>query len=83
MHAVREKLKDVTFHTLQHTYASWLAQSNVSTRILQELGGWKSEKMAKRYSHFTDGGLRQYQECLVDMSQSMTQSPKSRLKLVK
>ncbi len=78
----RAGLEDVTFHTLRHTYCSWLAQRNVSTRVLKELGGWSDISMAQRYSHFSDDDLRDYQELLVDMTQSMSQSPSPKLKLV-
>lgn len=59
-------LEDVTFHTFRHTYASWLVQSEVPLRTLQELGGWKSANMVQRYAHLASDGLRDYQQRLVD-----------------
>lgn len=59
-------LEEVTFHTLRHTYASWLVQSEVPLRTLQELGGWKSASMVQRYAHLASEGLREYQQRLVD-----------------
>lgn len=41
---------DFRWHDLRHTWASHLAQSGVSDRHLQELGGWKDAKMVRRYS---------------------------------
>lgn len=63
-------LKDVTFHTFRHTYASWLVQSEVPLRTLQELGGWKSVDMVQRYAHLASDGLKDYQERLVSVPKS-------------
>lgn len=35
----------------RHTWASWLAQSGVEQYKLQEMGGWKSVAMVRRYAH--------------------------------
>ena len=35
-------LKNVTPHTLRHTFASRLAMAGVDARTIQELGGWKT-----------------------------------------
>lgn len=47
----RAGLDGVRFHDLRHTFASYLAQSGASDRELQELGGWKTQAMVRRYSH--------------------------------
>lgn len=39
------------WHDLRHTWASYLVQHGASDRDLQELGGWSSAAMPKRYSH--------------------------------
>jgi integrase len=46
----RAGLVDVRFHDLRRTFASILIQSGASDRELQELGGWKSPSMLKRYA---------------------------------
>ena len=43
--------KDVTIHTLRHTWASWASMSGMSTTLLMDLGGWSSEAMVRRYRH--------------------------------
>ncbi len=78
----RAGLKDISFHTFRHTYASLLAQQNVSTLVLKELGGWKSMQMAQRYAHLNDDGLREYQELLVGLSQYCDKNPPPKLRLV-
>ncbi len=35
----------------RHTWASWLAQSGIEQYKLQEMGGWKSVAMVRRYAH--------------------------------
>lgn len=41
----------VSFHTLRHTFASWLAQSGESLLTIRELLGHKSIEMTMRYAH--------------------------------
>lgn len=45
---VRDK---VVFHTLRHTFASWLALSGVPLLTIKELLGHKTLAMTERYSH--------------------------------
>lgn len=41
----------VVFHTLRHTYCSWLAMSGVPLFTIGELVGHSTTQMTKRYSH--------------------------------
>ena len=41
----------VVFHTLRHTYCSWLAMEGVPLYVIGEMVGHKSTEMTKRYSH--------------------------------
>lgn len=45
----------VVFHTLRHTFASWLAISGVPLYTIQKLLGHKSIKQTERYSHLCPG----------------------------
>ena len=41
----------VVFHTLRHTYCSWLAMEGVPLYVIGEMVGHSSPDMTKRYSH--------------------------------
>ena len=50
------------FHDLRHTWASWQVQAGTPLLALQEMGGWASFEMVRRYAHLSPGHLRQYAE---------------------
>lgn len=53
-------IKDFRWHDLRHTWATWLRQNDVPTWVLQELGGWNSEAMVRRYAHMSVKHLQPY-----------------------
>lgn len=56
----RAGIIDFRWHDLRHTWASWMAQAGTPLHILQELGGWESASMVKRYAHFSRAHLAEY-----------------------
>jgi integrase len=48
-----DKREKITFHSLRHTYASWLVMKDVSLYVVKELLGHSTIKMTERYSHLT------------------------------
>lgn len=50
-------LRDLRFHDLRHTWASWHRQAGTSTDELKDLGGWKSREMVDRYAKFATENL--------------------------
>ncbi|MCF8125284.1 MAG: site-specific integrase [Desulfotignum sp.] len=48
----------VFFHTLRHTYASWLVMEGVDLYRVKELLGHKDLTMTQRYSHLAPDSLR-------------------------
>ena len=44
----REK---VVFHTLRHTFCSWLAMEGVPLHVIKELAGHRTIQMTERYAH--------------------------------
>ena len=47
------------FHTLRHTYASWLAQRGVRTKTLQELMRHRNIATTMRYMHLSPDHLQE------------------------
>jgi integrase len=44
-------IEDFRWHDLRHTWASWHIQAGTPVYELQELGGWGSSDMVRRYAH--------------------------------
>ena len=58
-------IRDFRWHDLRHTWATWLRQNDVPTWVLQELGGWKSSEMVRRYAHMSVKHLQPYADQLI------------------
>ncbi len=56
----RAGIKDFRWHDLRHTWASWHVQQGTPLHALQELGGWDSPDMVKRYAHLSSSHLAEY-----------------------
>jgi integrase len=50
---VKDRRHEVTFHTLRHTFASWLALQGTPIFTISQLLGHKSLTMTARYSHLS------------------------------
>jgi integrase len=49
----KAKLKGFRWHDLRHTWASWHVMNGTRLEQLQELGGWKTLQMVRRYAHLS------------------------------
>ena len=49
----RAGIEDFRWHDLRHTWASWHVQNGTPLYALQELGGWESPEMVRRYAHLS------------------------------
>jgi site-specific recombinase XerD len=55
---VADRRQRVTFHTLRHTFASWLAMDGINPFHLKELLGHSDLKLTERYSHLSESTLK-------------------------
>jgi integrase len=61
---VRAGIENFRWHDLRHTWASWHVQRGTPLHVLQELGGWESVEMVRRYAHLSGEHLSAYAQNL-------------------
>lgn len=57
-------IENFRWHDLRHTWASWHVQNGTPLFALQELGGWESPEMVRRYAHLSADHLAPYADRL-------------------
>jgi len=60
----RAGVSNFRWHDLRHTCAIWHVQSGTPLFALQELGGWESAEMVRRYAHLAADHLAPFAERL-------------------
>ena len=63
----RAGIEDFRWHDLRHTWASWHVQAGTPLHVLQELSGWASADMVRRYAHLSADHLAEYVARLSDL----------------
>ena len=53
----RAGIESFRFHDWRHTWASWHVQSGTPLLVVQELAGWETDRMVRRYAHLAAGHL--------------------------
>ena len=56
----RAGIENFRWHDLRHTWASWLIQHGTPMYDLQEMGGWKSVEMVRRYAHLAPAQMAKH-----------------------
>ena len=60
----RAGIVDFRWHDLRHVWATWHVQNGTPLFALQELGGWQSPEMVRRYAHLAADHLAPYAQRL-------------------
>ncbi len=58
--------RHVRLHDLRHTWASHMAMRGVPLAVIQELGGWASYQMVRRYAHLSAESVVRHVDVLDD-----------------
>ena len=75
----RAGIENFRWHDLRHTWASWLAQKGVPLNDIQEMGGWETAAMVRRYAHLSPAHLAHRAQVLDGLIDTIpAQSPESK-----
>lgn len=69
----------VVFHTLRHTYASWLMQRGANLYDVKELMGHSEYRMVQRYAHLAQDGLKKKAKILDEVQIGHEQDTDSKI----
>ncbi len=56
----RAEIENFRWHDLRPTWASWHVQNGTPIGVLQELGGWESSEIVRKYAHLAAEHLAPY-----------------------
>ena len=63
---ITDRRDKVVFHTLRHTYASWLVQNGIDLYTVMRLMGHSTIAMTERYAHLAPNNLKNAVKTLED-----------------
>jgi integrase len=63
----RAGIANFRWHDLRHTWASWLVQHGTPLYDLQEMGGWKTAAMVRRYAHLAPANMARHAAVIDDV----------------
>jgi integrase len=73
---ITDRRQKVVFHTLRHTYASWLAKSGAGQTVIAEMLGHSSLEMSRRYTHLMPDAKREAASAIDAMFNAAHQEPR-------
>jgi len=71
-----DQRQKVVFHTLRHSYASWLAEAGTDIYTIGKLLGHSTVQMSARYAHLGPGVMQEAVERLPSLTTDQTQKVK-------
>lgn len=77
---ITDRRDKVCFHTLRHTYASWLVQGGVSIYEVKERLGHSTLAMTERYSHLAPDSAKATVGAIESVFQNKTENKKAEVK---
>jgi integrase len=63
----KAEIENFRWHDLRHTWASWHVQQGTPIFALQELGGWTTAAMVRRYAHMAAEHLAPFADRLASL----------------
>lgn len=68
-------IENFRWHDLRHTWASWHVQAGTPIYELQELGGWQSVEMVRRYAHLASDNLAEAAARIIPIGSKLAAVP--------
>lgn len=79
---INDRRQKVVFHTLRHTYASWMVQNGIDLYTVKELMGHSTLAMTERYAHLAKENLKNAVKMFEDSMKTTTKEKETQTEAV-